>query len=83
MTTFGDYDPDDAWDAADGFRAHVVNLLHRLDYLEAHVVLDVDDDMLARLERFRTDLVTVHNAVVDVVRYELGSLGLLERIVLP
>lgn len=85
MTVFGDYDPDDAYDAADGFRAVVINFVHRLDFLGEHVVaVDIDDDIDARLARFRADLVTLHNRVVAVISAAYADeLGPLEPIVLP
>lgn len=71
MTAFGDYDPDDAYDAADAVRDVIVNFRHRLEFLAVHIVaVDIDDDIAARLARFDDDLRTLYNRVAVLLELE-------------
>lgn len=36
LSDFGDYEPEDAWDATDAVAVQIGNLLHRLDLLDGH-----------------------------------------------
>lgn len=51
MTEFGDYDPDDAWDASDPVDEQLRVLGHRIAWLVDH-----RDDIAPRVQRILDDL---------------------------
>jgi len=50
MSDFGDYEPEDAWDAEDDARDMAVNLLRRLDLLDRETDGDDVDYMIGNIE---------------------------------
>lgn len=51
MTEFGDYEPEDAWDADDSAEAMATNLVRRLDLLDRSRGRDPIDDVIGDIER--------------------------------
>ena len=51
MTVFGDYDPDDAWDASDPVDVQLRTLATRILWLVTH-----RDDLPARVQRIVDDI---------------------------
>ena len=59
MEEFGDYEPEDAWDATDSPINQLRNLLRRVALLRATLDLIATDRERLRLEQLETDLTTV------------------------
>jgi len=64
---FGDYDPDDAWDASDPVDEQLRILIQRIAWLVDH-----RDDLQARVERITVDLQRIRQRIRD------GLLGRIE-----
>lgn len=60
MIGFGDYDPDDAWDAGDVVVEQLRVLVNRIVWLVDH-----RDDLGPRVERIVNDLNSVRQRVLD------------------
>ena len=60
MTDFGDYDPDDSWDAND----HVVEQLQQIARRVAWIV-EHRDDIAARIQRIVVDLAGIRQRIID------------------
>lgn len=50
MSDFGDYEPEDAWDADDTAQAMVLNLVRRLDLLDRERGFDPIEEQIAEIE---------------------------------
>lgn len=50
MSDFGDYEPEDAWDAGDDAEAMVTNLIRRLDLLDRERGMSPIDDLIGEVE---------------------------------
>lgn len=60
MTVFGDYDPDDTWDASDPVHEQLRVLGTRIAW-----IVDHRDDIAARVQRIRDDLAFVRQRVIN------------------
>lgn len=60
MTDFGDYDPDDAWDASDPIPEQLRILGHRIAW-----IIDHRDDLPARVQRILDDLATIRRRLLE------------------
>jgi len=58
--TFGDYDPDDAWDASDPVAILLAVLARRVAW-----VVDHADDRPERIRRIVDDIATLRNRVLN------------------
>jgi hypothetical protein len=59
MSDFGDYDPDDAWDATDSVLEQLRNISRRVEW-----IVDHRDDIAARVQRITADLATIRERVI-------------------
>ena len=81
MSDFGDYEPEDAWDATDSVAVQIGNLLHRLDLLDGQrdasgrwrgCIVDLEHRLRPYIERRDTgqlserDALRVNQLVEDV-----------------
>lgn len=60
MTDFGDYDPDDAWDATDPVPEQLRILARRIAW-----VVDHRDDLPPRIQRILDDLAFVRQRIIN------------------
>jgi hypothetical protein len=60
VTDFGDYDPDDTWDASDPVPEQLRVLGTRIAWIVEH-----RDDIAARVQRIRDDLAYVRQRVIN------------------
>lgn len=61
MTVFGDYDPEDSWDATDPVALQLANLLARVHWWQDHAT---PRDLGGRLDRLEHDLAFVRARVL-------------------
>lgn len=60
MTDFGDYDPDDAWDASDPVAELLRHLARRIAWVVEH-----RDDLEDRVQRIVDDIAAIRQRVID------------------
>jgi hypothetical protein len=60
MTVFGDYDPDDAWDASDPVPEQLRILAQRIEWL-----IDHRDDLSARVARIVADVALIRRRIIN------------------
>lgn len=60
MTDFGDYDPDDAWDASDPVLEQLRNIASRVAW-----IVDHRDGLAARIQRIVDDIATVRQRITN------------------
>lgn len=79
MSTFGDYDPEDAYDADDDRGEHIHNLIERLALLDDHLpdpvltvpIHDLDPDVLDEIEQHVQRLQLLGTSGIDPIRLQL------------
>lgn len=59
MTNFGDYDPDDGWDASDSVVELLIHLGRRVVWLVDH-----RDDLPARIKRIEDDIEFIRDRII-------------------
>ena len=60
MFVFGDYDPDDAYDASDPVLEQLRQMATRVAWL-----IDHRDDLAARVQRLIDDIATIRQRIID------------------